>query len=262
MLQWSYTKNEKKLCYVLLFTIIFCGCKRGVLTDNISNNQMQSVETTQLDETITIELGTHEHRIAYKDASIASVYRDVLNNELQFYSTDEQEWTYMNEFDYYDGEQGQEVDPLKFWLVDIDSDGNSEIQMVVTTPEEYPGMGVELLYYEDDKIYGYMLPKWISGGVLCENIAMWDSFWLETAEKRFSYGGIVKISIKNLKLHYTFLFREKGSEEEEWLRDNSSLIENLSIEYVGDMYDEYERVIYTSDEFAEFTKENIDKYIR
>lgn len=242
--------NKIKLILTFISIFFLCGC-----TQIISSNTLETTSTIS-----ESEQNTENSR--YKDSQIASVYRDVLNNELQFYSTDEQEWTYLNEFDYYDGEQGQEVDPLKFRLVDVNGDVNFEIQIVVTTPEEYPGMRAELLYYEDGNVYGYMLPRWISGGVRRDNIVEWDSFWLGKEPHNFGYSGLLKVSIENLELHYTFLFRESGSEEEEWLKANCSLIKNLSIEYVGDKYDEYEGLILDTNEYAEYTKENIEKYIR
>lgn len=244
--------NKIKLILTFISIFYLCGC-----TQIISSNTLETTSTIS-----ESEQNTENSR--YEDSQIASVYRDVLNNELQFYSTDEQEWTYLNEFDYYDGEQGQEVDPLKFRLVDVNGDVNFEIQIVVTTPEQYPGMRAELLYYEDGNVYGYMLPRWISGGVRRDNIVEWDSFWLGKEPHNFGYSGLLKVSIENLELHYTFLFRESGSEEEEeeWLKANCSLIKNLSIEYVGDKYDEYEDLILDTNEYAEYTEENIEKYIR
>lgn len=142
--------NKIKLILTFISIFYLCGC-----TQIISSNTLETTSTIS-----ESEQNTENSR--YEDSQIASVYRDVLNNELQFYSTDEQEWTYLNEFDYYDGEQGQEVDPLKFRLVDVNGDVNFEIQIVVTTPEEYPGMRAELLCYEDGKVYGYAakMDKW------------------------------------------------------------------------------------------------------
>ena len=99
--------NKIKLILTFISIFYLCGC-----TQIISSNTLETTSTIS-----ESEQNTENSR--YEDSQIASVYRDVLNNELQFYSTDEQEWTYLNEFDYYDGEQGQEVDPLKFRLVDV-----------------------------------------------------------------------------------------------------------------------------------------------
>lgn len=258
--------NKVKFILVFLIMCFMCGCTQTISSNSLeTSSQLQSKEesTEPVQTTSAIyESKTDTENSRYKDSQIASVYRDVLNNKLQFYSTDEQEWTYLSEFDYYDGEQGQDVSPLKFRLVDINGDGNFEIQIVVTTSDEYPGMRAELLYYEDGNIYGYMLPRWISGGVRRDKIVEWNSVWLEKADENLGYNGLMKISIENLELHYTFLFKESGSEEEEWLRANSSLIENFSIEYVGDKYDEYEDLILNTNEYAEYNEENIDKYIR
>lgn len=143
-------------------------------------------------------------------------------------------------------------------MVDINDDGNFEIQIVVTTSEDFPGMRAELLYYEDGNVYGYMLPKWINGGIRRDNIVEWNSFWLGKLDENMSYCGLAKINIENLELHYTFLFKEIGSEEEIWLRANSSLIKNLSIDYIGDKYDEYEALILDINEYVEYNEENIN----
>ena len=78
-------------------------------------------------------------------------YRAVLKNEMEFYSVDENKSYKLNEFDCGEGEP---IVAERFAVVDMDDDGMPEVVLDF----QRTWVGVEVLHYEDGKVYGFNRP--------------------------------------------------------------------------------------------------------
>jgi len=199
----------------------------------------------------------------YKDGDVAKAYREVLKSERSFVSTNENnKVTYLDEFDYVEGVNVDELQEIAFRPIDINGDGNCEIIVYLKVMNDITWIEPQILYYENGIVYSYQLPEWMS--IVSDNIVAWDNNGIrEKGEAPFS--GYARISIENKILVYTYVFEESGTDDEEWLLESGWINEPDSIEYVGDSLDDYYGADYKYDIIGDLVVGNgyreVDKYI-
>ena len=250
---------RRLLLVVSIFLIVsfgMVGCKKQ--EENVdTNSELLSTETTTIVDT---EVDTEEDAMEeYADKEIAKIYREVLKSERPFISVNEGgKETLLNEFNYYDGEYVENVLKTVFCLQDIDDDGNYEIEVCISTEEEYPLAAALLLVYREGVVYGYNLPKWIV--IRHNNSIGWSNIRINE-ENDPNYGGYGEIYIENNELKYRFIFEQPASAEEIWMVEHG-YIQKDDIIYVGDDYEKYDDLIKDRRFGHTLVDSAVDKYIK
>lgn len=254
-----------KFTYILILSMMLIGCSNSQEKENNSSKIKESTSTTISQETESIDDSENETEkeeviLTYKDKEVAQAYREVLKSERSFVSTDENnEVTYMDEFDYFRGEQGKKIQEIGFKLNDINGDGNYEVFVNVISREKVGReIETELLYYVDGTVYGYQLPEWLF--LWGKNVVHW-SYLVEDGDEL--YKGCAEISIEGVEIIFTYVFEKPGSVEETWLRDSGLIRTKDRIKYVGEDYELYPESL--SEDYYSIADGNgyreVDKYI-
>ncbi|MBE5926505.1 MAG: hypothetical protein E7270_06040 [Lachnospiraceae bacterium] len=233
----------RKLVCLLMLSTFLIGCSNSQEKENNASKINESTSTTVSQESESLddfenETEQEEVILTYKDEEVAKAYREVLKSERSFVSTDENnEVTYMNEFDYFRGEQDKDIQEIGFELMDINGDGNYEVSVnVISREEDGREIENELLYYVDDIVYGYQLPEWMY--FWKNNVVHWDAPYVYEY-KYLDYSGCAEINIKGTEVVFTYVFEKPGSEDEIWLRESGLIRDEDSIKYVGEEYEKY-----------------------
>lgn len=234
-------------------------------TEQISTTIDTTVETTITDDTsesVTTENLLDLDYMEYKDPKIAQIYREVLKSERSFISVVEgNKETTLDNYNYFHGGYDYKTRTFGFSFMDINKDGNFEVvvSFVIAESDATDKEGM-ILYYEDEKVYGYPLADWIvSSG---DNVLWLISIDCPGADITPYYIIPIELRIEDKELKYTYIFKEKGDEDEQWLRDRGMLTDNDDVSYVGDGYDKYKSPEQTRNDGHELKPENIDKYLR
>jgi hypothetical protein len=141
----------------LIITITLTGCA------NIENNNNEAASNEQL----KAQDAEKPVPIPFEDSQAKRAYWSVLKNYIKFFSTEENSYTYLDEFDYqYNYDYGYKIkssvhrsgdyrdhpwEVFKFAVVDMDGDNHPEILLELFDQ-------VEVLHYEENIVYGYCFP--------------------------------------------------------------------------------------------------------
>ena len=253
----------KKICIALAMICILSlvGCNSDK-TDTESITMAQIATTEEIGEEVTIETVISDEYIEYRDPDIAQIYKEVLQNNRSFVSVVEGgREIYLKDYNYYKGAYVDSLFISGFSFIDIDSDDNYEVVVDLTLPLSDSSEQEKLiLYYEDEKVYGYYLPQWLA--VTGDNMLDWISIDYPGVGISTYYIIPIEVRVENKELKYTYIFKEEGDEDEQWLRDKGVLTENDAVRYVGEEYEKYEYPKRTREYGYELRPENIDKYLK
>ena len=238
---------------------------RGEVLISRSEIALNVTETTgDISETATSEpvtTVTEGISTRYKDPEIAKIYREVLKSERTFVSVAEgNRDVLIDNYNFYRGSNVECLIKPIFSFIDINDDDNFEVVVQVTTEENYPdGKELLILYCEGEVVYGYRIPEGIN--VYGDNVFRWNSLNYVGNYQSY-YTGYGRIDIEEKELMLTYVFEEKGSDEEKWLRDNNIITAYQSVEYVGDEYSKYENPTRKREYGHELNENNIEQYVR
>lgn len=258
---------------VAICTVVLAGCNsQEPHSENTTTTEVTTeatteatTETTSMEESsenASKDIVTEEGEAGYRDPEIARIYREVLKSERPFISVEEgNKETYLEDYNYYRGSNIEYLEKKTFSFRDINDDGNYEI-IVDTGPVDCYNGDIEILilYCEDGQVYGYRLPSWMK--VTGDNIILWYSIDYPGVNVSPYYVEPIEIKIEDKELKYKYIFKEKGSEEEQWLRDKGILTEENIVRYVGDEYEKYRHPKRKRRYGYSLTPENIDTYVR
>lgn len=145
----------------ILSISLFTGCEKAIPTEANADSAAGSEDSaaqSSADEDLNSGTNSSAAESPAPDTTAAmEAYRKVLQNEAEFYSTEEEKYDYLNGFTYFNGKNYDDLKETRYTAVDMDGDRIPEIVIELTfasTDEKNP-FGSEVLHYEDGEVYGY-----------------------------------------------------------------------------------------------------------
>lgn len=157
----SVNRKVLILIIVAISISILAGCEKATSTQTTQQNGQSSFISSSTKISVSKSSSTSTDSAVdgqNPDAILAlKAYKKVLQNEAEFFSTDEKKFIYLNKFNYFNGSNFEGLKVMHFTVIDMDGDKIPEIVLeltIVNSVESNPA-GTEVLHYEDGKVYGY-----------------------------------------------------------------------------------------------------------
>ncbi|MDR1616544.1 MAG: hypothetical protein LBR98_05980 [Syntrophomonadaceae bacterium] len=255
--------NKIMALFCLTIILALTGCA------DAANNNNGSVN----DEPLKTENNIHEAEkpvlVPFKDSQAKRAYWSAVKSYIEFFSTEENSYKYLNEFDYqydygydydYDyrsvhtkgGYRDQPWEVFQFAVVDLDGDGHPEILLELLYE-------VEVLHYKNDgTVYGYCLPM---GSM--KNLKTDGTFYFlgDTADKSV-IAGYGQLIFSEEKYELIKLGKYSWESDEEGKYSNVFYIAENQV--TKDVYSTFEKEQAAKENviWYEFTDENIDAMLK
>jgi len=246
------------LLFIITITITLSGCAELYKT-NRKQNDSETITTVKQtvssdknsDDYIKDPNASSESKPEINKNSAIEAYKKVLQNKVDFYSTENREKVYLNDFLTNNAIYGATFEINHFAVLDMDGDKIPEVVLGLTVDED-PSY-VEVLHYMNNEVYGYFFGRnqlcdlkadgtfrWLSGGVMyngygklkfqnksCEvdDLAYLHSKYNDESYTTLTTSYYINNKLVNKELYQSFIKEEAAKKDVKWYEFSQENIE-------------------------------------